>query len=63
MWLRLRRQPVVAAPAFGEVAGTAKRGFIPDLDATGAVNVFAVIAPARLFPRSSGHTRMLSHAT
>ena len=58
----LRRQPVVAALAAGEIAGTPDRILIPELDALGVVNDFAMTTPARLFPLASGHARMLSHA-
>src|SRR5208337_5672611 len=53
-------QLVVAAATAGKVARTAELDLVPDLDAPGVVNALSMAASARLFPRSSGHTRMLS---
>lgn len=61
-WSELLLRFIVAALAAGEIARAAECILAPELDATGAVDAFAMATPARLFPDSSGHTRMLSHA-
>ena len=57
-WSGLLLRFVVAALAAGEVAWVAEL----NLSLLDVVDGFAVTASARLFPGSSGHTRMLSHA-
>ena len=53
------RQLVVSALAAGEVAGTAERILVPDLDAASAVDALSVSALAWLLPVDSRHERIL----
>ena len=53
------RQLVVFAATAGEIAETAQRILVLDLNSAGVVNAFAVTTATRLFPVLAGHTRML----